>query len=96
MKAADLRNMTESELQSHQETLVDELVNLRVKLSMRQLDNPLRVRALRKDIARVMTIIRQKQGAGSAKVKKCPIRTRKRRADPRRARRSWVSSRATR
>jgi large subunit ribosomal protein L29 len=70
MKAADLRNMTESELKSHQETLVDELVNLRVKLSMRQLDNPLRVRALRKDIARVMTIIRQKQGAGSAKVKK--------------------------
>lgn len=70
MKAADLRNMTESELKSHQETLVDELVNLRVKLSMRQLDNPLRVRALRKDIARVMTIIRQKQGAGSAKVTK--------------------------
>ena len=68
--AADLRNMTESELKSHQETLVDELVNLRVKLSMRQLDNPLRVRALRKDIARVMTVIRQKQGAGSAKVKK--------------------------
>ena len=49
---------------------MDELVNLRVKLSMRQLDNPLRVRALRKDIARVMTIIRQKQGAGSAKVTK--------------------------
>ncbi|HXS08724.1 MAG TPA: 50S ribosomal protein L29 [Candidatus Krumholzibacteria bacterium] len=70
MKALDLRNMTESELKAHQETLVDELVNLRVKLSMRQLDNPLRVRALRKDIARVMTVIRQKQGAGSAKVKK--------------------------
>ena len=70
MKALDLRNMTESELKAHQETLVDELVNLRGKLSMRQLDNPLRVRALRKDIARVMTVIRQKQGAGSAKVKK--------------------------
>ena len=70
MKALDLRNMTESELKAHQETLVDELVNLRVKLSMRQLDNPLRVRALRKDIARVMTVIRQKQGAGSAKGKK--------------------------
>ena len=70
MKALDLRNMTESELKAHQETLVEELVNLRVKLSMRQLDNPLRVRALRKDIARVMTVIRQKQGAGSAKVKK--------------------------
>jgi large subunit ribosomal protein L29 len=63
MKADDLRNMTESELKAHQETLVDELVNLRVKLSMRQLDNPLRVRALRKDIARVMTVLRQKAGA---------------------------------
>ena len=70
MKANDLRNMTESELKAHQESLVDELVNLRVKLSMRQLDNPLRVRHLRKDIARVMTVIRQKQGAGGAKVKK--------------------------
>jgi large subunit ribosomal protein L29 len=70
MKANDLRNMTENELKAHQETLVDELVNLRVKLSMRQLDNPLRVRHLRKDIARVMTVIRQKQGTGSAKVKK--------------------------
>lgn len=61
MKAADLRNMTETELKAHHETLVDELVNLRVKLSMRQLDNPLRVRALRRDIARTMTILRQKQ-----------------------------------
>jgi len=71
MKANDLRNMTESELKAHHETLVDELVNLRVKLSMRQLDNPLRVRTLRKDIARVMTVMRQKAGASSAaKVKK--------------------------
>ena len=70
MKANDLRNMTESELKAHHETLVDELVNLRVKLSMRQLDNPLRVRTLRKDIARVMTVIRQKQGAVGAKVAK--------------------------
>jgi large subunit ribosomal protein L29 len=61
MKAADLRNMTESELKAHHDTLLDELVNLRVKLSMRQLDNPLRVRALRRDIARTMTILHQKQ-----------------------------------
>jgi large subunit ribosomal protein L29 len=71
MKANDLRNMTESELKAHHETLVDELVNLRVKLSMRQLDNPLRVRTLRKDIARVMTVMRQKAGTlSTAKVKK--------------------------
>jgi large subunit ribosomal protein L29 len=72
VKAADLRNMTESELKAHHDTLVDELVNLRVKLSMRQLDNPLRVRALRRDIARTMTILRQKaiKAAGATQVKK--------------------------
>jgi len=67
VKSADLRNMTESELKAHHETLVDELVNLRVKLSMRQLDNPLRVRALRRDIARTMTILRQKAIAQQVK-----------------------------
>lgn len=72
MKAPDLRNMSESELKAHHDTLVDELVNLRVKLSMRQLDNPLRVRALRRDIARTMTILRQKAvtAAGATQVKK--------------------------
>lgn len=66
MKPADLRDMTETELKAHHETLVDELVNLRVKLSMRQLDNPLRVRILRRDIARTMTILRQMAIAAGA------------------------------
>lgn len=71
MKAADLRDMTETELKAHHESLLDELVNLRVKLSMRQLDNPLRVRILRRDIARTMTIMRQKAIAeGANQVKK--------------------------
>jgi large subunit ribosomal protein L29 len=65
MKAVDLRNMTTTELKAHHDGLIDELVNLRVKLALRQLDNPLRVRALRRDIARVNTIIRQKEGAGA-------------------------------
>ena len=68
MKAADLRNMTPIELKAHHDTLIDELVNLRVKLALRQLDNPLRVRALRRDIARVNTILRQKTGAGTPAV----------------------------
>jgi large subunit ribosomal protein L29 len=63
MKPADLRNMTAQELKAHHDTLVDELVNLRVKLVLRQLDNPLRVRQLRRDIARAKTILRQKAGA---------------------------------
>lgn len=63
MKPADLRNMTAQELKAHHDTLVDELVNLRVKLVLRQLDNPMRVRQLRRDIARAKTILRQKAGA---------------------------------
>ncbi|HET6347550.1 MAG TPA: 50S ribosomal protein L29 [Candidatus Krumholzibacteria bacterium] len=70
MKSSDLRNMTESELKAHHETLVDELVNLRVKLSMRQLDNPIRVRLLRRDIARAMTALREKATENTKQVKK--------------------------
>jgi large subunit ribosomal protein L29 len=65
MKAQDLNSMTIDELQAHHDTLVDEMVNLRVKLVLRQLENPLRVRHLRRDIARARTIIRQKQIAAN-------------------------------
>jgi len=61
MNAQEMREMSIEELKAHQDTLLDELANLRVKLVLRQLDNPLRVRALRKDIARARTLIRQKE-----------------------------------
>ena len=41
--------------------LREELFNLRFQLAVRQLDNPMRVRRVRKDIARVMTIQRERQ-----------------------------------
>ena len=63
MKAQDMKEMTIEELTAHQDTLLDELANLRVKLVLRQLDNPLRVRLLRREIARARTLIRQKQMA---------------------------------
>jgi large subunit ribosomal protein L29 len=61
MKAQEMKNMTVDELKAHQDGLMDELANLRVKLVLRQLDNPLKVRLLRRQIARARTIIRQKQ-----------------------------------
>jgi large subunit ribosomal protein L29 len=61
MKAHDMREMTLEELQVHHDSLVDELVNLRIKLAMRQLDNPLRVRHLRREVARAKTVLREKQ-----------------------------------
>ncbi len=67
MKAQDMRNMTAEELKAHQDTLLDELASLRVKLVLRQLDNPMRVRHLRRDIARAKTLIREKAGKPAAR-----------------------------
>ena len=60
MKPHDMREMTQDELQGHHDTLVGELVNLKIKLSVKQLDNPLRVREIKKEIARAKTILRDK------------------------------------
>ena len=61
MKSHEMRELTLEELQRHVDGLVDELVNLRIKLSVKQLDNPIRVRSVRKEIARGMTILRDKR-----------------------------------
>ena len=60
MKANEMRDMTLDELKVRHDELIDELVNLRVKLKLRQLDNPLRVRHLRREIARAKSILREK------------------------------------
>ena len=61
MKPHEMREMTLDELKSHHDTLVDELVNLRIKLAMRQLDNAVQVKHLRREVARANTILREKQ-----------------------------------
>jgi len=60
MKAHNMREMTLEELEVHHDSLIDELVNLRIRLAMRQLDNPLRVRHLRREVARAKTILQEK------------------------------------
>lgn len=60
MKPHEMREMTLEELQNLHDGLVDELVGLRIKLSVKQLDNPLKVRYLRREIARARTILRDK------------------------------------
>ena len=44
-----------------------ELFNLRFQLAINQLDNPMRIRAVKKDIARLQTILRQDELSDSAK-----------------------------
>ena len=59
MKTSELREMTSAELETKLQSLKEELFNLRFQLAINQLDNPMRISAVKKDIARVKTVIRQ-------------------------------------
>ena len=61
MKAEQIREKSDEELVQMRDDLQEELFNLRFQLVSRQLDNPLRIRSVRKDIARVRSIIRERQ-----------------------------------
>ena len=62
-KAHDLRDLAVEELESQVTEKSEELMNLRIQLNLRQLDNPLRVRRTRREIAVLRTVINQKKGA---------------------------------
>ena len=61
MKAKELREMTDVELNKQLKDLKAELFNLRFQHAINQLDNPIRIEAVKKDIARVKTIIRENE-----------------------------------
>ena len=61
MKASDLKELTVDELQTKLTELKEELFNLRFQLAVNQLDNTSRIGAVKKDIARVSTIRRQRE-----------------------------------
>lgn len=60
MKAQELREMTVEELEAKLADLKKELFNLRFQLAIHQLDNPHKISDVKHDIARVMTVIREK------------------------------------
>ena len=64
MKANEVRKMSASELESKLVDLKKDLFNLRLQHATNQLDNPVRNAEVKKDIARVETIIREQQLAG--------------------------------
>ena len=64
MKAAELRELTVEELQTKLTELKAELFNLRFQLAVNQLENSNRIGAVKKDIARVSTVLRQRELAG--------------------------------
>ena len=59
MKAKDVREMSKAELQDKLSDLKAELFNLRFQLAVNQLDNPMRIKAVKKDIARIMTVLNE-------------------------------------
>jgi large subunit ribosomal protein L29 len=62
MKAAELRDLGVDELGTKERELIDQLFRMRIQKSMGQLDVPDKVRTLRRDLARVKTVLRQKRG----------------------------------
>lgn len=61
MKANELRKSSTNELKNKLRELKSELFNLRFQNAVNQLENPMRIRTVKKDIARIMTIIRERE-----------------------------------
>lgn len=59
MTAKELRDLTPSELELKLKGLKEELFNLRFQLAINQLENPMRITAVKRDIARVSTVMRE-------------------------------------
>lgn len=59
MTAKELRELSVNELELKLKELKEELFNLRFQLAIKQLENPMRIQAVKKDIARVSTVLRQ-------------------------------------
>ncbi len=65
MKASEIKYLSETELDTKLAELKQELFNMRFQLAVNQLDNPTRIKAVKKDIARIKTIQRQRQLASN-------------------------------
>ena len=63
VKANTLREQSVDELRQRVTELREEMFNLRFRNNLRQLDNPLKIRESRRELARVLTVLRQKEGA---------------------------------
>jgi large subunit ribosomal protein L29 len=59
MKASEIRNLNKNELELKIKELKEELFNLRFQHAINQLDNPMRLKSVKKDIARAMTVLRE-------------------------------------
>ena len=70
MKADKIRNQTDAELQDQEHQLADQLFKLKFQLNMGQTESLKKIRGLRRDIARVKTIARERELAAGGTEKK--------------------------
>ena len=63
MKAAEVRELSLDELRGREKDLDDQLFRMRIQKSMGQLEAPARLKGLRRDLARIKTILRERQNA---------------------------------
>jgi len=61
MKAAELRDLAVDELSVRERDLTDQLFRMRIQKSMGQLEAPDKIRTVRRDLARIKTVLRQKR-----------------------------------
>jgi len=60
MKARELRELSEEELHSREEELKDQLFKLNFQHALGQLENAMKLKSIKKDIARIRTILKEK------------------------------------
>lgn len=60
MKVSEVRDLSVDELQARERELDDQLFRMRIQKSMGQLESPVKIRGLRRDLARVKTVLTQK------------------------------------
>ena len=63
MKTKEIREMSLEELKTKLSDSKAELFNLRFQHAVNQLDNPMRIKAVKKDIARIMTVLQEQESA---------------------------------
>ncbi len=61
-RAKELRDLSSDELQTKAADLKKEMFNLRFQQAMGQIENPMRLRTLRRDIAKTKTVLKEKYG----------------------------------
>ena len=67
MKPQEARDMSDVELRTREHELADEVFHLRLKRATSQLPNPMKVRQTKRDLARVKTVLRQREAVNAAK-----------------------------